>query len=140
MKTLYRILFLILFYSVSFAQSSDCGEKYDSLFQRNLYTWVDSMPEYPGGMRDFVTFLAKNTTYPQDLIAFPSTFLLVFVVEIDGTVQHIKILNTHKKEQTFHWANTQVEKLNQMKTWKSGSCFGKLVPVLMTVPIRFCLK
>ncbi len=107
MKNLLTFIFLIVSIS-SLGQikqqavsQHNCVSSFDSLLQRQIYTFVDSMPEYPGGMTALLAFFFKNFIYPKEQTEFQGSIHLTFIVEEDGSLSNINSYTRNHKEKTL---------------------------------------
>ena len=89
-----------------------------------LYTMAPSMPEYPGGEQAMVTYL--RSTAPNSVGA-----TAVFVVEKDGDLSAIKVLNADSIA-----ADQLVDALDRAPRFEAGMKDGLPVRVQMRVPIK----
>lgn len=128
MKTLTVILFCLSLQLNSFAQDS-------LIYNKEIFTVVEKYPEFPGGEKALVKFLADNLKYSKIDITndvYPSKVLLKFVVNYDGTISDIEVLNVVDK--AFGEMAINVVKL--MPKWKPGIQSGVPVNVYYTLPIN----
>ncbi|MGL4596136.1 MAG: energy transducer TonB [Bacteroidia bacterium] len=96
--------------------------------------FAEKMPEYPGGV---LTYIYENLRLPQDSSseAKYGTVYVSFVVEIDGSVSHVKIEKGIPNAPTL---NAEVLRIisTMPPNWKPGEMEGKPVRLQMTLPIR----
>ncbi|MFC6996883.1 energy transducer TonB [Rufibacter roseus] len=113
-----------------------CTSTLDSLTNRQVYTQVDSMPSFPGGLSEMFKFISKNIRYPSNTRGCYEGFVVTsFVVEPDGKLTNAKILKS-----LFEPANLEVLRvLSLMPLWIPGKCQGKAVPTMYVIPVRFAL-
>jgi TonB family protein len=111
--------------------TSEKGE----IFNYNVARSVE--PAYPGGLVTFYKLLSKKIRYPgyEYTNNITGTVLLEFVVEKDGKVTDIKIIN-HVSNNIDREA---VRVMNQSPVWSPGTMYGKNVRVKYHVPINFSL-
>jgi len=115
------------------------GQTNDTLVKKDMvYDIVESLPEFPGGERAYMKFLADNLKYPEELrnIAIKSTVLLSFIVEIDGSITNIQVVRSAHK--LLDEEAERVVKL--MPKWKPAMKNGKPVRVRHRLPIHIDLK
>lgn len=95
-----------------------------------VYTFVDQMPKFKGGDREMIKFLGGNFRYSEiDDSEYQSTFHALFVVDKDGGIIGVRIINKKQED----WSKPEialVEMLQNMPAWNPGLCFGKPVPVM----------
>jgi len=130
------ILFAILFTLVGNAQEEapNCATKFDSLSNRQVYFFADSIPEFPGGKDALFAFLSENLKHPQHCIA--GKVYLSFIVESTGKLTNKRIIRGIEKD-----ANQEaLSVVDKMPNWKPGICNGEAVPFLYVLPIGFSLK
>lgn len=106
--------------------------------QKEIFTTVEQMPEFPGGQDSLVNYLATNIRYPEaarkDKIE--GQVIGQFVVNEAGNVVDVKIvrgLNADFDAET-------IRVLNNMPDWSPGRQAGKNVSVYYTLPITFKLN
>lgn len=92
---------------------------------------VDVMPEFPGGIKKFLTYVGNNFEKPE--IDETVTILMSFVIEKDGSMTDIKVL----RNPGYGLDKEAIRVLKAQKTkWKPGVKNGQPVRVLYTLPIR----
>jgi len=106
-----------------------------SKFQPKYYRFVDSMPEFYGGMSKLLSFIGENFNYPADIDACCKIYIQFTVTE-SGKLTDIKIVRG--LQELFDKELLRVFLI--MPDWKSGKLKGKNVPVRMTLPIDFTIK
>ena len=103
-----------------------------------IFQVVEEMPEFPGGMVEAMTFLAKNINYP---VAAPQAkiegrVIVQFVVEKDGSVSDVKVMRGVNSELDAE----AIRVVSMMPKWIPGKQRGKAVAVKYTMPIMFRLQ
>jgi periplasmic protein TonB len=100
-----------------------------------VFTIVESLPEYPGGQRAMTDFILKNLTYPTAAIAagIEGKVYVQFIIEKDGTVSNVEAKN--KLDGGCSEEAVRVVKI--MPKWKPGMQNGKPVRVVMNLPFNF---
>ncbi|MFN8115919.1 MAG: energy transducer TonB [Bacteroidia bacterium] len=126
-------IFLFLFAKVSFAQDDVAQEQ-----KKEIFTVVEYMPEYPGGINEMIKFIQNNIVYPQDCKDknIGGKVFLKFIVATDGKIENVIVLKGSGFESLDNEA-LRVVKL--MPAWKPGSQNGKNVLVYFNLPINFSL-
>lgn len=102
-----------------------------------VFTSVEQVPEFPGGITAFGQFLAKNIRYPADSRkkGNQGRVIITFVVEKDGALSNVRIARGVAPD-------IDAEALRVMKqspNWKPGIQNGHPVRVAYTVPISFTM-
>ncbi|MBP1224810.1 energy transducer TonB [Flavobacterium sp. 1355] len=97
-----------------------------------LISELDKMPEFPGGMSKFYTYVGNNFTRP-DLDAERTLRVYVsFVIEKDGSITDIIV----KNDPGFGMGKEAVRVLKSLKTkWSPGIIDGKPVRTAYNLPI-----
>ncbi len=120
------------------AELEDRNEITETSGTGKVYTFVEQMPEFPGGEDEMRKYLAQNVVYP--VVAqengISGTVFITFVVGIDGTISQVKVARGFDK----YCDEEAVRVVKEMPHWKPGRQNGKPVYVQYTVPIRFELN
>lgn len=118
------------------AQQPQTGVKNNT--EEQVFIVVEEMPEYPGGMSEFMKFIAKNIKYPADALQgkVEGRVIARFVVCKDGSISDIEIMRSVSPSLDAE----AVRVLKLMPKWKPGRQRGKAVPVKFTVPVTFRLE
>lgn len=100
-------------------------------------TWVDQMPEFPGGQEELYKFLALNIRYPE--IAAQNDIhgqvVIEFVVNKNGEIGEVKVI----KGIGFGCDQEAIRVIKSMPHWKPGKQNGHEVNVSFRVPVKFVL-
>ena len=101
------------------------------------YIFVDTMPEFPGGIDSLYSYLNRTVIYPEWELknAIGGTVYVQFVVESSGEISRVEILKTVEKAKKFD--DEVIRVINKMPNWVAGIKNGKKVAVQYTLPIRF---
>ncbi len=102
-----------------------------------LMALVEQLPQYPGGMSQFVKWLTETLVYPEQAMKrkIQGKVVISFIVEKDGTLSNLKVARgAHKllDAEAMH-----VAKL--MPKWEAGKNKGKPCKTLVNLPIVFQL-
>lgn len=137
------IIFLLASFGFKTSQvetlQGDCVRHYDKSFDSYVYTQVDEMPVYPGGMNSLFSFFKKNMTYPKlkKGEVLQTKVLITFVVDTVGKVCALAIDKKDKRAySSLDMEALRVAKL--MMQWAPGKCSGLKVPVRMKFPMIIC--
>lgn len=104
----------------------------------DVYTIVEKMPEYPGGLLEMRKFIAMAVRYPVEaqINGIMGKVFVSFVIDEEGNVTNIKIAKgVHKSVN-----QEAVRVVSLMGKWVPGLHEGKPVKVAFTVPINFNLQ
>lgn len=103
-----------------------------------IFTIVEEMPEFEGGLKNLYKFLGENIKYPKRErdAGTQGVVHLKFVVGKKGEIKNIEVLRG---------VNEAIDKaairvLKAMPNWKPGKQRGKKVSVSYMLPIRFQLS
>lgn len=96
---------------------------------------VEELPEYPGGMVEFMKWLTKTLKYPDTALKQKQQgkVMISFIVEKDGTLTELKVIKSAGK--IFDEEALRVARL--MPQWKPGKAEGKPCRTMITIPIVF---
>lgn len=122
LNKIYFALFFSLIYISAFCQGK-------------LYTYIDTMPSFPGGDTALGNFLTKNTKHP--LLAIKNNVQGVvqmsFIIDTNGKVTEIKVV----KGLGSGCDEEAVRVLSIMPNWNPGILNGQKVRVIYNVPFAF---
>lgn len=134
----YNLLFMIMFclYSCNSVKGQQEYLQYDSLTQKNVYIFVEKMPEYNGGEVAFMNDFCKKLQYTFSESEEIKTRLQVqFVIDVKGHLIGARIYNKTVDELTT-FEKAALKALNLMQDWQAGRHNNKLVNVLITKTIH----
>lgn len=135
-----RILFFVMVLMVNMVSvGQDVRKDKDARTEQDgaIFTIVEQMPEFPGGMEALYQFLAANIKYPGTKdVCVVGKVIVSFVIEKDGTVSDAKVVR--KLHPAFDEEALRVVKL--MPKWEPGRQDGKPVRVQFNLPINFSLN
>jgi len=102
-----------------------------------VFTSVEQVPEFPGGLDAFARFLSKNVTYPDEArhSGIHGRVIISFVCEKDGSLTDVKVargIGGGCDEEA-------VRVIKMSPKWKPGIQNGRPVRVAYNVPINFNL-
>lgn len=98
---------------------------------------VEELPEFPGGMSDFMTWLTHALKYPNLAKAkkIQGTVMVSFVVEKDGGITNMQLVK--KANEMLNQEALRV--MRMMPKWKPGKNHGKPCRTVVAVPIVFAI-
>ena len=98
-------------------------------------SFADQMPEFSGNI---FKYLRDNLKYPKIAIEnhTSGTVVLQFVVEKDGSIDNVKILNPVADGCT----DEAIKAVRSMPKWNPGKNHGEPVRVLFNLPVKFSIK
>ncbi|PID94356.1 MAG: energy transducer TonB [Bacteroidetes bacterium] len=113
-------------------------EEEEEVVEEEIFLIVEQQPEFPGGEKARLTYLAKNTKYPQ--MARESNIqgqvFVTFVVEPDGKISNVSIL----RGIGGGCDEEAVRVVQSMPNWVPGKQRGRPVRVRFNMPIKFILQ
>jgi periplasmic protein TonB len=103
-----------------------------------IFTYVEQMPEFPGGMTALMTYLGNNIHYPpkakKDNVQGKA--VIRFVVKKDGTIGNVEIVRDLEDG-----CGAEAKRVvAAMPAWKPGKMNGGPVSVYYTLPVSFKLQ
>lgn len=130
-----KLLVLVLVFSMflgcahtgykSIKYDSSCVKQYDSRLKRDVYTQVDQLPEFPGGLKAFVQYTVKNVRVHQDE-ATQGTFRIELVIDANGIVIDQKIIG--KEPDAYNKNEIELIKIvKEMPKWTPAKCNNRKV-------------
>jgi len=113
-------------------------EEEEEVQEMEIFTVVESMPTYPGGVAARMKFLQENIKYPQMAreSGIQGTVYVTFVVEPDGSVSDVRVL----RGIGGGCDEEAVRVIKAMPKWIPGKQRGKPVRVQFNMPIKFTLQ
>ena len=108
--------------------------------KEEIFTVVEQMPEFPGGVEEMYKFLYKLLVYPpigrEEGIS--GKVILNFKVDKEGGISDIEVLRGLKGYPAFE--NEAIRVVKKMPRWKPGKQNGKAVNVSFNLPVSFTIK
>ena len=96
---------------------------------------VQELPEFPGGMVEFMKWLTNNLHYPGDALKnkIQGKVMISFIVNKDGSLSDLKV--TQKAHPLLDREALRVAKT--MPKWKPGKDHGKVCRTMFAIPVVF---
>ena len=121
--------------AVRVAQNSKPVQKVAN--EDKIYSVVEKMPQFPGGEKELLNYIARNLKYPAETRqkGIQGTLIISFVVNQSGKVVNAKVVRGLE-------VNADAEGLrvvNSLPNWIPGEQNGKKASVYYTLPIAFKL-
>jgi TonB family protein len=103
--------------------------------EEKVYTYVEQMPQPPGGMEGLMQYLRQNLRYPAsaERNGVEGKVFVQFVVRTDGRISDVTVtkgIGAGCDEEAIRLIQT-------MPTWAPGKQNGRAVNVSYTVPVTF---
>jgi protein TonB len=137
MKYLYTLLLTLIAGAYVRAQVTVSHDTSSAKKDRPVFTTIEEIPEFPGGVQAFSGFIGKNLKYPEvaRLIGINGRVVVSFVVDQYGKVNDVKPISC-----VGAGCEAEAVRILEMSpAWKPGSQDGKPVRVQYSVPISFTL-
>lgn len=99
--------------------------------EERVYKFAEKMPEYPGGVMKMMDFVSANLRKPN--ASANGNVYVRFVVETDGRLSGIKVVRSGDPAMDAE----AIRLVESMPNWVPGENDGEVVPVVMTIPVRF---
>ena len=98
-------------------------------------TTIDVYPRYPGGEEARLFYLRRHVSYPKSALdnEIQGVVMVVFVIEVDGSVTNVKILQGIGGG----CDEEAVRVTREMPKWSPGKRSGRPVRVIVKMPIVF---
>ena len=102
------------------------------------YTMVEQMPQFPGGEKELLSYIAKNLHYP--IVAAENgvqgKVFIRFVVSVLGIVEGVEVIRSLDP----YCDKEAMRVVAALPQWIPGKQNGRNVPVYYTLPIIFKLQ
>lgn len=103
-----------------------------------IFDVVEQMPEFPGGMRAGLEFIARNLKYPTKAqeAGKQGRVIVQFIVQNDGSLSDLHVLRP-----VDPWLDPEaIRVIGSMPKWKPGMQDGQAVAVKFNLPVTFALE
>ena len=106
--------------------------------EQQIFTVVEEMPSFPGGMGECMKWLSKNIKYPtiSQENGVQGRVIIQFVVNKDGSIVDAQVARGVDP----YLDKEALRVVGQMPKWKPGKQRGKEVRVKYTLPVMFRLQ
>lgn len=96
---------------------------------------VQELPQFPGGMVEFMKWLTKNLRYPPSALRnkIEGKVMISFIVNTDGSLSNMKIESSDHKA----LADEAMRVARLMPKWTPGKDHGKICRTKIAIPIVF---
>ena len=140
MKTLLSVIFFSFCFG-AYSQKYETGKYFINEKKDTIYITPEQMPEFPGGLKNCMRFLSKNTKYLQEL--YKCTYyngpqirsIVQFTINEDGSISDIKLL----KHFDCILDKEALRVISIMPKWKPGVHKGKVIKTQYSLPVTFRL-
>lgn len=134
-----RIIFLLPLF---FLQLVVIAQPPAETTNKQVFTVVETMPEFPGGDRAMIRFLEKNLKYPNaaKTAKTQGTVYVSFLVKQDGTIADANIVRGILGPGGKECGAEALRLVKLMPKWKPAIKNKKPVDVHYSLPVKFLLK
>jgi protein TonB len=110
----------------------------EEIVEAEIFTVVEAMPDFPGGMGKLMAYLGNNIKYPPFAkeTNIQGRVFINFVVEPDGSISNVKVL----RGIGGGCDEEAIRVVESMPKWKPGMQRGKPVRVSYNLPVKFTLQ
>jgi len=115
-----------------------CYTQPDSIDGLKIFTLVDKMPEYKGGMGEYYRLLQERVHSPKN--QSQGSIYIQFVVDILGNVRYECLLKRNSAGELSPFEDEALRVVKELDDWIPGENKGKRVPVRLTLPLKFGVK
>ncbi|MBM6993713.1 MAG: energy transducer TonB [Prevotella sp.] len=101
----------------------------------NVLRTVEQLPEFPGGMVEFMKWLTRNLHYPNLALQqkIEGKVVVSFIVNTDGTIANPKV----EKSANPLLDNEALRVIRMMPRWKPGIMDEKPCRTMFAIPVNF---
>jgi len=101
--------------------------------ENGIYFKPDQLPQFPGGDKAMLEYLAANIRRPAGLDSIQGTVTVLFVVSETGKRSNFEV----KRGLHPLFDEEVIRAIKEMPDWIPGQYEGKAVPVHCMIPVRF---
>lgn len=139
MKKILFILFCLSMQFIALGQNTaDSTKTLNNIANDEVFNLVEEMPDFPGGDKARIKFLARNLRYPKEAREniIDGVVYIEFIVEKDGSLTNIKV----KRGIGGGCDEESIRVVKLMPNWKPGKQRGEYVRAQFILPIKFILN
>ncbi|KQM78834.1 hypothetical protein ASE74_12810 [Pedobacter sp. Leaf216] len=122
-----------------FAQQTSCKGYYNKQLKLFVYSQVDKMPEYPGGIAKFYKFLSNYSLNGVDNDRLQSTVFPTFIIDASGHVKNVGIYDKTPENYTQLDRNV-IKLLETCPNWEPAKCDNKNVAMNFRTRMTLCYQ
>lgn len=99
---------------------------------------METEAEFPGGYEALMNFFKENIKYPKEAKGEKVRVMVRFIVEKDGTVTVVKVINEDEVKPYF--VKAAIDSFLKMPLWEPGTYDGSIIRTYYQMPINFVPK
>jgi TonB family protein len=109
--------------------------KEDLYTDSRIYTNLDTMPVFPGGSIELISYIESEVVYPElaRKARIEGVIYVDFVIEKDGSVSNVTVNNSLR----YGCDEEAAKVILRMPLWEPGYYMGKPARTLLSVPVPF---
>lgn len=113
-------------------------EPVKEVIENKVYTYVEQMPEPPGGMSALLQYIGKNIKYPPMALRnqVEGKVFVNFVIGPDGSISDVKV----QKGIGSGCDEEAARVIKGLPKWTPGKQNGRAVSVSYAVPVTFAIR
>lgn len=133
MKAIF--LFCIFLFANTISKAQVKSVEYDNTKNESVFTFVEQMPEFPGGEQALYKFLSDNIVYPKTAKeqGLEAKIYIRFVVTETGEITN----PVSMKQSPKILEDEAIRVIKAMPKWRPGKQNGRAVSVFFQLPIYF---
>jgi len=136
MTSKHLLISVLINFGLIHSNCAQCIKKYDSTLHSVIYTKVDVMPEFPGGIDGWRRYAERNMHLPDNFMegddcGVQLTYQYSLIVEQDGSLSNITIRDKKDTLQFCSGDKALYYLLKGSPRWNIGKCNNKAVAVKM---------
>lgn len=122
------------------AQTDSTAAEPSGEVKKEVFQFVEQMPEFPGGQEAMYKFISKNLVYPASArdLGKQGKVILRFKILDNGQIADVEAINNPKLGYGLEQEAIRVVRI--MPDWSPGKQMGTPVNVYFTLPISFKLN
>lgn len=132
-----KLVYLAVFFASHWGFSQVTTVPTEQEADNNIYNsaGIDVKPEFPGGMKEFYSYIAKNYLVP-NVKNLQGRVIMSFVIEKDGSLTEIKVL-----KDIGHGTGAEgIRVLKASPKWTPATQNGRVVRCSYQLPIAIATK
>lgn len=139
LSALFAVLFMVFACGEGSNTSiNESGSQNNDVQSQEVYTVVEELPQYPGGVEALFKYIVSEIKYPKEAInkGIEGQVLVQFVIERDGSISNVQAVEGIGAG----CENAAISALQAAPSFKPGSQRGRTVRVRRELPIIFQLS
>lgn len=133
-------IYILLFFAVGFSIHAQAQTNSDSSNTGEVFTYIETAPQFPGGDVAFNTFIKENLIYPKEAKRnhVTGTVIVSFYIETDGSLSDVQVVPGKGLYPPCDQAALDV--VAKSPKWNPGKINGVSVKTKQIARVKFELK